>query len=118
VKISRVINAGGIPPKNPVLNQIYANVLERPVLVPKKSVTSLGSAIFAFLAAGTFKTLDEAQDKLCPEHAVFPPQPDAQKTYAQLYERWRKLYFALGDPKAGALGEVLPSLIKLSRAEN
>ena len=118
VKISRVINAGGIPPKNPVLNQVYADVLERPVLVPKKSVTSLGSAIFAFLAAGVFKTLDEAQDKMCPEHAVFTPQPPAQKTYSQLYEMWRKLYFALGDPKEGVFGDVLPSLIKLSRAKN
>jgi L-ribulokinase len=46
VNIERVINAGGIPQKNNVLNQIYANVLGRPVLVPSQSVTSLGSAIF------------------------------------------------------------------------
>jgi L-ribulokinase len=118
VKISRVINAGGIPPKNPVLNQVYANVLDRPVLVPKKGVTSLGSAIFAFLAADVFSSLEDAQNKMCPEHAVFTPQPSAQKTYAELYATWRKLYFALGDPKAGAFGEVLPSLIKLSCAEN
>jgi L-ribulokinase len=118
VKIARVINAGGIPPKNPVLNQVYANVLDRPVLVPKTSVTSLGSAIFAFLAAGVFSSLDEAQDKMCPEHTVFTPQPAAQKLYAELYEMWRRLYFALGDPKAGVLGDVLPSLIKLSRADS
>jgi ribulose kinase len=55
VTIQRVINAGGIPQKNDVLNQVYANVLGRPVLVPNKSVVSLGSAIFAFLAAGTEK---------------------------------------------------------------
>ena len=64
-KIERVINGGGIPQNNPVLNQVYANVIGRPVLVPSQKVTSLGSAIFAFLAAGTFKTLEEAQDKLC-----------------------------------------------------
>jgi L-ribulokinase len=66
VTIHRVINAGGIPQKNDVLNQVYANVLGRPVLVPNKSVVSLGSAIFAFLAAGIFKTIEEAQDKICP----------------------------------------------------
>ena len=33
-----------------------------PCSVPTKSVTSLGSAIFAFLAAGIFKTVEEAQD--------------------------------------------------------
>ena len=52
VHIKRVINAGGIPQKNDVLNQVYANVLGRPVLVPSKSVVSLGSAIFAFPRSG------------------------------------------------------------------
>jgi ribulose kinase len=52
---------------------VYANVLGRPVLVPTKSVTSLGSAIFAFLAAGTFKTIEEAQDKICPPYRVYEP---------------------------------------------
>jgi L-ribulokinase len=40
--IRRVINGGGIPKKNPRLNQIYANVLRKPVLVPEGDVTSLG----------------------------------------------------------------------------
>ena len=72
VHIKRVINAGGIPQKNDVLNQVYANVLGRPVLVPSKSVVSLGSAIFAFLAAGTFKTVEEAQAKICPDAQDVP----------------------------------------------
>jgi L-ribulokinase len=114
VKIDRVINAGGIPQKNNVLNQIYANVLGRPVLVPGSSVTSLGSAIFAFLAAGTFKSVDEAQNKMCPGHTVFSPQPDAQKIYAELYPLYRQLYFAFGEPAKGELGAVLPTLIRLA----
>ena len=52
----RVINGGGVPQNNPVLNQVYANVLNRPVLVPAGKVTGLGSAIFALLAAGAFPT--------------------------------------------------------------
>jgi L-ribulokinase len=114
VPVDRVINAGGIPQKNNVLNQIYANVLGRPVLVPGSSVTSLGSAIFAFLAAGTFKSVDEAQDKMCPGHTVFSPQPDAQKIYAELYPLYRQLYFAFGEPAKGELGAVLPTLIRLA----
>ena len=114
VKIDRVINAGGIPQKNSVLNQVYANVLGRPVLVPSSSVTSLGSAIFAFLAAGTFKSVDEAQDKMCPAHTVFSPQPEAQKIYAELYPLYRQLYFAFGEPTKGELGTILPTLIRLA----
>jgi thioredoxin-like negative regulator of GroEL len=61
VRIDRVINAGGIPQSGDTLNRVYANVLNKPVLVPAGDVTSLGSAIFAFLAAGTFNTIEDAQ---------------------------------------------------------
>jgi L-ribulokinase len=115
VHIRRVINAGGIPQKNNVLNQVYANVLGKPVLVPSKSVVSLGSAIFAFLAAGIFKTVEEAQDKICPEHAVFSPEPEAQKIYSALYPIYQKLYFGFGQPQDERFGDVLPSLISLAQ---
>src|SRR5450432_3232296 len=112
VHIKRVINGGGIPQKNDVLNRIYANVLGLPVLVPSKSVVSLGSAIFAFLAAGTFKTVEQAQQKICPQHKVFEPAEAEARIYNELYPLYRKLYFALGDPGKGAAGDVLPALIK------
>ena len=35
VPTERVINAGGIPQHNPVLNQVYANVFNKPVVVPQ-----------------------------------------------------------------------------------
>lgn len=118
VEIKRVINAGGIPQKNNVLNQVYANVLGRPVLVPSKSVTSLGSAIFAFLAAGTFKTVEEAQDKICPEHAVFQPEPAAQKVYQDLYTVYKQLYFDFGQNQDRKFGNVLPTLIRIAEKTN
>ena len=114
VHIRRIINAGGIPQKNEVLNQVYANVLGRPVLVPSKSVTSLGSAIFALLAAGTFKTIEEAQDKICPPHKVYQPDRSEQSVYDELYGLYSKLYFAFGQPEAKEFGDVLPKLIQLA----
>jgi L-ribulokinase len=75
VPIERVIHGGGIPQKNDVLNQVYANVLNVPVLVPERPITSLGSAIFAFLAAGEFESIGEAQKVLCPPYRVFEPEP-------------------------------------------
>src|SRR5437016_13941873 len=118
VHIKRVINAGGIPQKNNVLNQVYANVLGRPVLVPSKTVVSLGSAIFAFLAAGTLKTIEEAQDKICPEHARFTPEPTAQRIYDSLYTNYRKLYFAFGQSQDGAFGDVMPALMSSAQKTN
>jgi L-ribulokinase len=116
VTIKRVINAGGIPQKNNVLNQVYANVLGCPVLVPSESVVSLGSAIFAFLAAGTFKTIEEAQDKICPSHKAFMPEDSAQQIYGELYPLYNKLYFSLGQPGKDGLGDVLPKLIHVAQS--
>jgi L-ribulokinase len=118
VHIKRVINAGGIPQKNDVLNRVYANVLGRPVLVPSKSVTSLGSAIFAFLAAGIFKTVEEAQQKICPPHRLYEPEKSEQSVYEQIYPLYNQLYFAFGDPQKKGLGEVLPSLIRVAESVN
>jgi L-ribulokinase len=118
VHIKRVINGGGIPQKNDALNQVYANVLGLPVLVPSKSVVSLGSAIFAFLAAGTFKTIEEAQQKMCPPHKVYEPVHSEHLVYNQLYPLYRKLYFAFGEPGKGSVGDVLPALIRSSEAIN
>jgi len=115
--IHRVINGGGIPQTNAVLNQVYANVLGRPVLVPRSKVTGLGSAIFAFLAAGAFPTIEAAQDAICPLHQVFEPQPDAAKVYDDLYGLYRKVYFGFGSPTAPAnFSDVLPALIRIARS--
>src|SRR6266576_3292419 len=114
VIVRRVINAGGIPQRNNALNQVYANVLGRPVLVPSKSVVSLGSAIFAFLAAGTFKTVEEAQDKICPPHRGFEPDASEQTVYNELYPMYSKLYFAFGQPAKNGIGDVLPTLIRVA----
>jgi L-ribulokinase len=111
----RVINGGGIPQSNAVLNQVYANVLGRPVLVPRGKVTGLGSAIFAFLAAGTFKTIDEAQQKICPAYTVFEPQAETQVVYRDLYEIYCKIYLEFGRPVEGSFGTVLPRLIQIAR---
>jgi len=113
---SRMINGGGIPQSNPVLNQVYANVLGRPVLVPSSKVTGLGSAIFAFLAAGVFRTIEEAQERVCPSHKTFLPDGNTRATYDDLYQLYRKIYFAFGMPNAD-FGEILPTLSKLGRSE-
>jgi L-ribulokinase len=112
----RVINGGGIPQSNAVLNQVYANVLGRPVLVPSSKVTGLGSAVFAFLASGAFKTIGEAQDRICPPYKVYEPEKSAQKVYESLYKHYRQLYFAFGEPGKSEFGTVLPALIQTARA--
>ena len=112
VPIRRVINAGGVPQNNPVLNQVYANVLGKPILVPNGLPTSLGSGIMALKAAGAFSTIEEAQGAMCLPHTVCEPEPTAVVTYELLYKIYRRLYFAFGSERAATaeVGDILPAL--------
>src|ERR1051326_5249340 len=92
VPVQPISSGGGIPKKNAVLTRVSANVMGKPILVPKGDVTSLGSAIFAFMAAGAFRTIEEAQDRLCPGFNVVEPVESCE----ELYAIYRDLYFACG----------------------
>ena len=116
VPLQRIINAGGIPQKNDALNQIYADVMNKPVLVPAGVPTSLGSGIFALLAADAFASIEDAQAKVCLPYRTFTPRPQASAIYDELFALYRKVYFALGtrEAPATALGDVLPALRALA----
>jgi L-ribulokinase len=109
-----VINGGGIPPKNPFLNQIYADTLGREILVPQSPVTGIGPGIFAAVAAGAFETIQEAQSAFCPQfHSI---EPDSKFTgfYEDLYAKFSEIYHSFGDESAGHHAETL-RLLKRQR---
>jgi len=99
-----------------VLNQVYANVLNKPVLVPDGTPTSLGSCIFALLAAGTISSVEEGQALLCLPHRTFLPEPRAVAIYERLFKQYRSVYFSLGteDATPAPLGAVLPELKRIA----
>ena len=87
------------------LNQVYANVLNKPILVPQGDVTSLGSAIFAFLAAGAFASIEEAQNALCPPHRMFRTGAGKRApSMTNCFALYRKLYFGFGREESAAGG--------------
>jgi L-ribulokinase len=116
VPVERVINGGGIPQQSAVLNQVYANVLNKPVLVPDGTPTSLGSCIFALLAAGAIGSVEEGQSLLCLPHRTFLPEARAVSIYERLFAQYRSVYFGLGveDAAPAALGSVLPELKRVA----
>jgi L-ribulokinase len=118
-RVDRVINAGGIPRRNATLNHVYANVLGKPVLVPETDVPSVGSAIFAFLAADSFSSIEQAQQALCPSYVTVEPELAAVRVYEELYPLFRDVYFAFGRPDAApaAVGTVLPKLRAIAERE-
>ncbi len=80
-------------------------------LVPAGDTTSLGPAIFAFLAAGEIVSVSAGQDALCHPFETFMPDPAENQVYERLYPLFRKAYFGLGRPEGNAsLGDLLPTL--------
>ncbi|MCC6820601.1 MAG: ribulokinase [Verrucomicrobia subdivision 3 bacterium] len=116
VKISSVVNCGGIAEKNPVVMQIYADVTGRPMKVSRSAQTcALGSAIAAAVVAGAHKDYATAQKRMTGlKSRVFKPNAKAHATYKQLYRLYRKLHDALGTKKgSGNLYDVMKQLIEI-----
>ena len=54
-KVERIINCGGISVKNPLVMQIYADIMGRPLAISRSAQTAaLGAAIAGAVAAGAF----------------------------------------------------------------
>jgi L-ribulokinase len=77
---------------------------------------STGAAAFAFLTAGIFTTLQDAQQVLCPPYKVYEPQAEAQPVYQELFDCFKRLYLALGKTESYMcdLTAVLPTLRRLA----
>ena len=62
------------------------------------------------------RTVEEAQDKICPQYKVFQPQVSAKTVYDRLYAFYSKMYFAFGRPESADFGNLLPGLIQVSES--
>ena len=98
VAVTELIAAGGLPEKNALLRQIYADVTGRTLRLAGSAQTpALGAAIFAALAAGAYPNMDaaaEAMGKLKDE--VVTPIPENQADYDALYADYKTLYDYFG----------------------
>jgi L-ribulokinase len=116
VPIDRVVCAGGIAEKNPLLMQIYADVTGCTMLVAGSSqACALGSAVSAAVLAGAHPDFPTAQAKMTSLKKVsYKPKPAAQKTYAQLYALYRQCHDAFGGVnKSSDLSRVMKDLLAL-----
>ncbi len=98
VPVTELIAAGGLPEKNALLRQIYADVTGRTLrLAGSAQAPALGSAIQAAVAAGVYANIDdaaEAMGKLKDE--VVTPIPENQAVYDQLFADYQTLYSYFG----------------------
>ncbi len=121
VPIERVVCAGGIAEKNPLLMQIYADVTGCTMLVAGSSqACALGSAISAAVLAGVHKDFPTAQAKMTSlKKVAYKPKAANQKTYEQLYGLYRQIHDAFGGVNKNAdLAQVMKDLLTLKQAQS
>ena len=120
VRIDRVVCAGGVAEKNPLLMQIYADVTGCAMHVAGSSQScALGSAISAAVLAGAhpdFPTAQAAMTSLKPAH--YQPKPENRTVYDRLYALYRELHDSFGGlTKSADLSRVMKTLIDIKYAQ-
>lgn len=94
---ARGIRAVGGGSRNALWNQLRADVTGLPITITEqKEATALGAAMFAFVGAGVFASVSEAQDAMGVGESVIEPGPDAA-VYQDLYARYRTAPAALEE---------------------
>jgi L-ribulokinase len=119
VPIDRIVCAGGIAEKNPLLMQIYADVTGCTMLVAGSSqACALGSALSAAVLAGAHADFPTAQRKMTSlKKVAYKPKAAARKTYDQLYGLYRQLHDALGGiNKSADLSGVMKDLLTIKES--
>ena len=121
VPIDRVVCAGGIAEKNPLLMQIYADITGCTMEVSGSSqACALGSAISAAVVAGAHQDFAAAQRAMVPKHLKsYRPIAKNQKTYDQLYALYRSLHDSLGGKsKSADLSRVMKDLLAIKDTQS
>ena len=116
VPVKRIVCAGGIAEKNPLLMQIYADITGCTLQVSGSSqACALGSAISAAVIAGAHKDFPAAQKAMTKvKPKSYRPIPANQKTYDALYPLYRQVHDAFGGLNPSAdLSRVMKQLLEI-----
>ena len=115
IAIDGVVACGGLPDRNPLLMQIYADVTGRSWRVAASSQTpALGSAMFAAVAAGReaggYATIEAAADSMAHlRDETFVPNEANRPVYDELYAEYVRLHDLFGrggDPALKTLKRI------------
>jgi L-ribulokinase len=102
VPVRELVACGGLPERNRLLMQIYADVTGRPISVAASPQTpALGSAMFAAVAAGAaaggYDRIEDAAARMAQlRDERYTPDPAAAAIYDELYAEYRSLHDTFG----------------------
>lgn len=102
VPVTRIVAAGGLPDRNKLLMQIYADVTNREFRIVKSALAgALGAAMHGAVAAGAqaggYADIYAAAAKMGGiKDEIFRPIPEHAAVYNQLYAEYSRLYDTFG----------------------
>ena len=111
IPVDEVVVCGGLT-RDPLIMQIYADVLRLPVKVAASNqAVALGSCILGALAAGPehggFKTMEDAIARMThPPAHTFTPDPAAADAYTTLFEIYRRCHDLFGREQASVMKDL------------
>ncbi|MFP4353277.1 MAG: ribulokinase [Puniceicoccaceae bacterium] len=122
IAVERIVCAGGIAEKNPMLMQIYADATGREMAVSRASQScALGAALAASVLAGPekgghpdFATAQAAMTGV--KDRVYRPDPQAHQTYDRLFALYRQLHDNFGGRVASDLGPLMKELLAIKES--
>lgn len=120
VPINRVVCAGGIAEKNPLLMQIYADVTGCTMLVAGSSqACALGAAVSAAVLAGAHPDFPTAQRKMTTLKKVsYRPKAGSRRVYDRLYTLYRQLHDGFGGvSKSADFSRIMKDLLILKEEQ-
>ena len=103
IQVREIICSGGISLKNPLLMQIYADVLGKRLIVAKsEQAAALGSAVYAALSAGEsaggYDNYEEAVKNMCQvKSIVYEPNQKNFELYTKLYSIYKDYSEIMGN---------------------
>lgn len=98
IAVKELVAAGGLPEKNALLRQIYADVTGRSFKMAGSAQTpALGAAMHAAVAAGVYANITAAADKMGKlKDGIVEPIPANKAVYDKLFAEYKTLYDYFG----------------------
>jgi len=98
IPVNELVLAGGLPEKNKMLVQIYADVTGKPLyFAGSAQAPALGAAMHAAVAAGVYPDIQAVAEKMGKlKDEVVRPISAHEAIYNRLYTEYRTLYDYFG----------------------
>lgn len=103
------LRAGGGLTQNPLVLQVYADILGLPIEISASpQASALGAAILGAVAGGIYPDIHSAvQQMVLPPVQIVKPDPASQAVYTEIYAEYKKLVELFGRTPASSMKQML-----------